>query len=332
MCNREAGGRHRIGLALALALGLVGIRAAGAGDPMPERAPTLRILSYNLHHGGVFSGLTGNDADLEERLRIAIDELRTLNPDVIGLQEASRSRRRGHVTQRLGQELGLHYVFGSALFRFFPSEGVNRFIGRVMDFGEGPAILSRFPIIAWEAQNLPRCGGVLDPRVLVYATVRTPWGDLGVASTHTTRGFCEAERVVALLEARRGGLPTVLTGDFNAEEDSPAIRRLTGQAGFVDAFRATHPSEPGATLPQDIRAPMPTVRRRVDYVFLVPGRAVRGCVRASRVVLDRPRTLADGTVLWPSDHYGVLADIEISDGSPASRAGERAACGEPRGW
>jgi endonuclease/exonuclease/phosphatase family metal-dependent hydrolase len=52
---------------------------------------------------------------------------------------------------------------------------------------QGPAILSRFPIIAWEAQNLPRCGGVLDPRVLVYATVRTPWGDLGVASTHTTR-------------------------------------------------------------------------------------------------------------------------------------------------
>jgi hypothetical protein len=34
-------------------------------------------------------------------------------------------------------------------------------------------------------------------------------------------------------------------------------------------------------------------------------------VRASRVVLDTPGRLANGGVLWPSDHYGVLADLDL---------------------
>lgn len=36
-----------------------------------------------------------------------------------------------------------------------------------------------------------------------------------------------------------------------------------------------------------------------------------GRVPASRVVLDRPGRGPDGGPLWPSDHYGVLAEIEL---------------------
>jgi endonuclease/exonuclease/phosphatase family metal-dependent hydrolase len=304
------------GIGLALVLIVLGIPSTGASDAVPEPG-LLRVVSYNVHHGGAFSGLTGRDDDLETRLQITIDELRALNPDVVGLQEASFTRRRRHLAERLGQELGLHAVWAQALFRFFPSERLNAHIGRFMAFGEGPAILTRFPVVRWDAHDLPRCGGVFDPRVLVYATLRTPWGNLDVASTHTTRGFCEVERVVALLEERRGTLPTLLIGDFNAEEDSPAIRRLTRGAGFVDVFRAANPSALGLTLRQDLHARASTVRRRVDYIFLVAGRAIAGRVRASRVVLDQPRTRVDGTVLWPSDHYGVLAEIEVFE-EPAS--------------
>jgi hypothetical protein len=31
----------------------------------------------------------------------------------------------------------------------------------------------------------------------------------------------------------------------------------------------------------------------------------------SRVVVDAPSRLPDGTPLWPSDHYGVLADLAV---------------------
>jgi hypothetical protein len=49
----------------------------------------------------------------------------------------------------------------------------------------------------------------------------------------------------------------------------------------------------------------------VDYVFLAPGHVVAGTVRASRVVLNTPRRLGDGRLLWPSDHYAVLADLDV---------------------
>jgi hypothetical protein len=35
-------------------------------------------------------------------------------------------------------------------------------------------------------------------------------------------------------------------------------------------------------------------------------------VAASRIVLDTPHRLPDGSTLWPSDHYGVLADLIVS--------------------
>jgi hypothetical protein len=65
-------------------------------------------------------------------------------------------------------------------------------------------------------------------------------------------------------------------------------------------------------------APDPTVTRRVDFIFLRPGDGGPTPVRASRVVLATPGRLANGTTLWPSDHYGVVADIAI-DGLEARR-------------
>jgi endonuclease/exonuclease/phosphatase family metal-dependent hydrolase len=115
--------------------------------------------------------------------------------------------------------------------------------------------------------------------------------------------------VLGLVAERRNGLPSVLMGDFNALESSPAIRAMTEDAGFVDVYRRTNPDAAGATGWQRIDAPWPTARRRIDYIFLVPGLETRGEVAGSRVVLDTPHRLADGVTLWPSDHYGVLAEL-----------------------
>ena len=296
---------------LAVAVGPA-VRPAGAQPP-----PALRVVSYNILHGGVLSGLTGDDEELEARLGIAVDGLRALDADVIGVQEASTGHRRGNVAERLARALGRHFVFGPALFHIFPAEFINRQVAGLMDFSEGPAVLSRFPIVASGVHPLPRCAGLFDPRVLVHATLRTPWGDVDVASVHTSRGFCEADRVVELMTARRGRLPSVLMGDFNSREDSPGIRRLR-EAGFVDAFRAANPTAPGLTTYQRVHQPTPTVFARIDYVFVLPGRALAGQVRQSRVVLATPGRRGDGTTLWPSDHYGVLAELEVFPSGPAS--------------
>ncbi len=290
---------------LAAMLLLVGAPTTlASAEVLAAPPPAVRYVTLNLLHGGLLSGLTGNDQDLEGRLAVAAADLRALAVDVVGLQEASWSRQRGNVAARLAAELGFHHVSAPAAFR-------NRLVAALMNFMEGPAILSRFPIVRWESHDLPRCGRLFDPRVLLFAEVQTPWGRLSVFSTHTSGDPCHTRRVGELVQKRRGALPAVLMGDFNAVEGSPAIAALTDEAGLLDAFRLANPTAAGPTVWQRVEMPEPTVRRRVDYVFLVPGTAVPGHVLGSRVVLDAPRRLGDGGVRWPSDHYGVLAEVAV---------------------
>ena len=65
--------------------------AAAAGE---EPASALRVVTFNLLHGGPSSGWRGDGEHLEERLAMVTRELGVLAPDVVGLQEASISRGR----------------------------------------------------------------------------------------------------------------------------------------------------------------------------------------------------------------------------------------------
>lgn len=293
-------------------LALCALLLAGAGAPAgAEPARALRVVTFNLFHGGASSGLSGDGHRLDARLELVARELRRLDPDVIGLQEASAGRGRGNVAERLARALGFQYAHAPATSRVFPFGLLNRLVVWLLAFAEGPAIVSRFPITAHAVHDLPRCVRYLDPRVLLHAEVATPRGALDVYSTHTSRHACQHRRVAELVGARRGRLPAVLMGDFNAVEGSPGIAALTDGAGLVDAFRAANPEAAGLTVWQRIEVPTSTVFRRVDYVFVLPGTRVPARVRASRVVLDAPGRLADGGTLWASDHYGVLAELEL---------------------
>jgi endonuclease/exonuclease/phosphatase family metal-dependent hydrolase len=114
----------------------------------------------------------------------------------------------------------------------------------------------------------------------------------------------------------------VLTGDFNtvAPGDSLEIHRLPPRlrplvwlsggrirwrtiqavldAGYSDAFRLKHPTDPGLTLPTS----NPHVR--LDYVF-VPQR------HTSRVLACD--VVRNPEAVGASDHFPVLADLQIDD-------------------
>jgi len=126
--------------------------------------------------------------------------------------------------------------------------------------------------------------------------------------------LAEARKSLSFIERVAGGGPAILLGDFNALADSEEIGLLR-QAGFVDAYeqagsgegftwdedgnpniqlqRRTYPDE----VPEDPR------NKRIDYVF-VRGSGLR--VTRAQVVLDHP---LGGQ--YPSDHYGLLAEIEV---------------------
>jgi endonuclease/exonuclease/phosphatase family metal-dependent hydrolase len=304
--------RHGLNILL-LAVMMLALWSAAALAGPEERIRPLRVVTYNLLHGGPASGFIDDDTHLEARLEMAIRELAALEPDIVALQEASQSRRHGNVPERIARRLGLNVIFAPATERIFGFWPLDQLIVGLMGFKEGSAILSRFPIVASDVYDLPRCQRWLDPRILLRAELSTPRGPLQIFSTHTARGDeCQMQRVVALVREHRGTGPALLMGDFNTPETSHVLAALREEASFVDAFRFANPDAPGPTVWQRIEVERPTASRRVDFIFVMSGLESTTGVRSSRVVLDRPGRLPDGAPLWPSDHYGVFAEIEIA--------------------
>lgn len=301
-----------VGLALALALACTALPAAAT-------TTAVTAVTFNLLHGGATSGLTGEDQELEVRLAMAADELRRLSPDIVALQESSVSRRRGNVAARLAAQLGYEYAHAPATRRVFGIGLLDRLTVWIMNFEEGPAILSRFPIRSHATYDLPRCEKFFDPRVALRADVDTPAGTLAVISTHTSHDACQTRRIAELARQARGALPALVMGDFNHVETSEPIQALVRDDGFVDVFRAVNAGDAGATVWQRVYAPSSTASRRVDFMFVVPGIDYAAEVRSSRVVINAPRHLPDGRTVWPSDHYGVLGEIVIVRRPPSAR-------------
>ena len=277
-----------------------------------QESRPLRVLTYNVLHDGPTSGFFNNGTYLEERLDMVVREFRQIDADIIALQEASESRRHGNVPHRIAEALGLHLVYAPATDRIFQVPLLDKAIVGIMGFKEGAAILSRYPITASEVSDLPRCRSRFEPRILLRADVDSPWGPVRVFSTHIARSDdCQMERVGEIVRNNRGAGPSILMGDFNTVETSKVLTILRDEAGFVDAFRTANPNEPGPTVWQRIEASQPTASRRVDFIFLSPGEASKAALRSSRIILDHPGRLADGRPLWPSDHYGVFAELDI---------------------
>ena len=244
---------------------------------------------------------------------MTIQELRRLQPDVIAFQEASQSRRHGNVPQRIADALGYQMVFAPATDRIFGIGPLDRLIISIMGFKEGPAILSRYPIVATEIYDLPRCRHRLDPRILLRAEISAPDGPIQVFSTHTSKGdACQLTRVGELFREHRGTGRAILMGDLNTGEQSPVLSGWQKEPGLIDVFRVANPGVSGGTVWQDIHVEQSTADRRVDFIFLLDGRSSKEpVVRSSRLAFDHPGRLANGAALWPSDHRGVLAEIEF---------------------
>jgi len=124
------------------------------------------------------------------------------------------------------------------------------------------------------------------------------------------------ERVLGRRTA--GGFPPLLVGDFSAEPDSAEIRYVTGlqslgghSVAMLDAWRVA--GRGGGTIDggitwsneNDYARLSLEPDRRIDYVFAgTPRRDGLGQITHCRVVCDFEQ---DG--VWPSDHYGVYAEL-----------------------
>ncbi len=265
----------------------------------------VRILTLNLWHDA---------GPWPERARLLRDEIARLEPDLIGFQEALQGPD-VDMAAELTAAAGLHtdFVRASDFWR-----------GRGVHFGN--AVASRWPIDARETLRLPDAGDG-ETRAALSVSVRSPHGEIAFTCTHLNwklhHGAVRERQVLALCDfararAPRDGFPPVLVGDFNAEPDAAEIRYVQGLqslAGrsvyFADAWRVAGDGGPGTTWSNRnaYAAAEHEPDRRIDYVFVGPPRRDGlGQVLRCHPVCDTPR---EG--VWPSDHFGVLAELRGQD-------------------
>ena len=232
-----------------------GSEPASAPAAKPQQATTLRILTYNIHHGA------GNDEvlDLERIARL----IRSLDPDLVALQEIdNRTERTGVVNQ--AAELGRMTGMGSAFGSFMDYQGGQY----------GMAVLSDLPFVNPTNHQLPEGP---EPRSSLAIRVQLPddAGELIFAGIHFYRTaeerMAQARRLLDLLEPEE--VPLILAGDFNSTPDAE-VMSFIGETFATPDKGADHFT---------FRSDRP--EREIDFIVYRP--AHRFTVIESRVI-DEP--------------------------------------------
>jgi endonuclease/exonuclease/phosphatase family metal-dependent hydrolase len=291
------------------------LEALGAGGTFEGGRVKIRVITLNLLHGAPIPGARTARVSVEQRLEWTGEHLLEERPDVVLLQEASISRRHGNTAATLARRLGMEFVYARAnptpLLRAL---GPRKLLGRLA-FEEGPAVLSRLPIVEHRVHVLSPPLSPFERRVALEAVLEGPQETFSVFSVHLSAGSSASRKrqiasLVDAVEARPHPHPVIVGGDFNAEEHSQEIKLLTEIGGWIDSFRHLHGEAAGHTWGQVLADATATAGRRIDFLFAAPSGEERWNPSHSQLVLNCAFPQSREGVLWASDHYGVLTDFE----------------------
>lgn len=251
-----------------------------------------------------------------QRRDLLVEGLKSENPDIIALQEVSLAE---DTAVWIAEQLNIPYIYKAV------PQDVNN-----SDLPFGLAILSRFPITKTAALNLEHQG-----RIAQYAQVQLNDNTSVVICNghyywHPGSHKKRNQQIKLMLDwlAEFGEeVPVISVGDFNGTPDTSGIKLIKEK--YRSAYEVYHGSEPEYTCPtllgQDKLSWMKRLKdfwRRLifdrswkpwkgtlDYIFINQRLQVREC----RVILNQPA--ANNRYLYPSDHFGIVADLEIVDSS-----------------
>jgi endonuclease/exonuclease/phosphatase family metal-dependent hydrolase len=273
----------------------------------------IRVMSFNVR--GSFHDARKRNA-WRNRAALNIATIGRYAPDVIGLQEAQR----GNLDAYRRHLLRYNHIPGPKYGNAFPHE-YNTILydpERLQPLDSGGFWLSETP------ERHSKSWGTRVARSSTWALFRVPDTDLSILhlNTHLDHVSAPARREGSKLIARKaaeisghsGEDPMViLTGDFNARPGSATYKNLT-QAGFVDTYLTTgnedsaaantfHAFE-GARFSDAHPGRGP---RRIDWILL---KDPRGRLRTGshNIIHDAD----EGSGLYPSDHYPIIAEFSTS--------------------
>jgi endonuclease/exonuclease/phosphatase family metal-dependent hydrolase len=247
----------------------------------------LRVATLNLEQ---------NHKCWELRRELIVQQLGELKPDIFALNEICLPAQTGRWLQRTAaQRLGINYAL------------LQQSKAGEATWTEAEGLLTRYPVcetasLDYRAHNcvaqvsrLEFEGRILDVYVTHLINVRVE---------ESVRLY-QVEQLLEWVRTREDADFSVVCGDFNAPPDQPSIRLMSS------AFRPTQ-TEATAFTPLQKPGGKPThpewqrFDRCIDYVWV--SQSIK--VLASGLCFDKPGT--DQPSLWPSDHVGVWADLELA--------------------
>lgn len=228
-----------------------------------------------------------------ERLPLILADMAALQPDILGLQEVVYPMQQDRLIGAAGEG---HYA------------AIRGWAGRP-EYGN--SILVREPLTASDVERLD-----LGLRRSAHrAIVDLPAGSrLLIVVTHLHHVVTgeaqrdeQARQILAWLEDAPRADAQVAVGDFNAEPVEATYARMAA-AGFRSAFAEANGAEPEVTWPSGLQAPSMDTDGDpgcLDYIW------IRGAVRVASAGLAFDRPHPDDPTLYPSDHLGISAHLEV---------------------
>jgi endonuclease/exonuclease/phosphatase family metal-dependent hydrolase len=198
----------------------------------------IKLMSFNIRYGSAEDG----ENHWEHRKTLVIDRIKAFDPDLLGLQECRDDSQAEYVKASLQE------------YEFL---GVSRSGNSVTSSEMAPILIKRsvFQIRQWESfwlsdtPHIPgsRSWGSVFPRTVTWVDlIHLPTGrGLIFVNTHFDyEPSAIQESAHMLREWTRETIedhPLLMTGDFNADKNSSAYRRLTSDApALMDVFKTGH--------------------------------------------------------------------------------------------
>jgi endonuclease/exonuclease/phosphatase family metal-dependent hydrolase len=268
----------------------------------PVAPPDIQVMTYNIRRR--MTRLTPRSPDRWVRRRVLIQRLlEAEQPVILGVQEALPDQA-GFVRHALGES--------------YRSVGYGRNANRR---GEGCPLFydsDRVELLSWRQTALSdtplipgsTTWGNPTPRIAVAATFRerAVGVEFRAINTHFDQ-FSRRSRVHSVAEILRlvaeSPLPTVVTGDFNTDDDTLPHGLLVDSGALVDTWGVAQVRLTDAWGSFANYGPPKLERKRIDWILATPSISV---LRAGINV-----TRYDGK--WPSDHAPVQAVVNFGTGT-----------------
>lgn len=231
----------------------------------------------------------------DSRSPLIVAEIGRLRPDIMALNEVCVPRQTaGELRTKATLETGVAYGL------------VQQTKTNSLSTVEGEALLTRFAI--QETGNLDyQARGMV--ALIARLTIEGNPVDVFVTHLFMSRGdeslrLFQVQQLLQWIDSRMGAAGTIVCGDFNAALDHASAQLMAGR--FRPSQTAPTAFTPLADADGAVTHPYwPRMDRCIDYIWV----SETIDIVASGVCFNRPDP--QDASLWPSDHAGVWADLQL---------------------